>query len=340
MILVTGGTGLLGSHVIVQLLVAGKHIRATHREGSNLNAVQKTAAYYNIDLKKHLDQLEWVQADLLDINELNDAFEGVKQVFHCAAVVGFSPDTSSAVLYDNPTSTANVVNIALDHKIDKLVYASSVAALGRKTDHDYINEDSDWVESKNNSDYAKGKYRAEMEVWRAIQEGLNAVIVNPSIIIGPGNWKSGSSGMFGVVARGLKYYTQGANAYVDVRDVSEIMIKLLNSTISSERFIVAAENISYKKFFEFIAAGFQIKAPDIKIGPKLSEWVWRLEWLRSKLFRSKPFITKETARTAQKTYYYENEKVKKALNFNFRRVEDSVKEICDFYYKDLKETKN
>lgn len=335
MILVTGGTGLVGSHLILQLLQDGEKIRATHRANSDLNNVAKTAFYYNIDFDSLKDNLEWVQVDLLDVITLHEAFEGIKTVYHCAAIVSFHPKAVSALLNDNPASTANVVNLALENKVEKLVYVSSVAALGRKAEHEYITEQSDWVESKNNSNYAKGKYKAEMEVWRAIQEGLNAVIVNPSIIIGPGNWRKGSSAMFRLMAHGLKYYTLGTNAYVDVRDVVDIMVKLMRSDIAEERFIVAAENLSYKKFFEFIAEGFEIRPPHRKVSPMLSEFLWRMERLRTMLFGGKPFITRETSRTAQKTYYYDNSKVKKVLDYEFRRVEDSIKDICDYYKMDV-----
>lgn len=336
MVLVTGGTGLLGSHLIINLLQKGIKLRATCRETSNRDAILKTAEYYNIDLSPVIQNLEWFEADLLDIVALAKAFEGIKEVYHCAAVVSFNPSDSKLVLLDNVASTANMVNLSLDFKIRKFVHTSSVASLGRKAENQKIDESSDWLESKNNSNYAKGKYASEIEVWRGTQEGLNAAIVNPCIIIGPSNWKSGSAAMFTTVANGLKFYTQGTNAFVDVRDVAEIMVKLMESDISEERFVVAAENVSYKNFFEFIAEGLGIPAPSKKVGSTLSEIAWRLEWLKSKLFGSKPVITRETARTAQKTYFYDSSKVKERLNFEFRNVKESVLEIAKFYLKDSK----
>lgn len=336
MVLVTGGTGLLGSHLIVSLLQKGLKIRATCRKNSSKDAILKTAAYYNIDLNPYLKNIEWVEADLLDIVTLANAFEGVLDVYHCAAVVSFNPSDSKLVLADNVTSTANMVNLAIDFKVRKFVHTSSVASLGRKAENQNIDENSDWLESKNNSNYAKGKYASEIEVWRGTQEGLNAVIVNPSIIIGPSNWKNGSSAMFNTVAKGLKFYTGGSNAFVDVRDVAEIMIRLMESDLSEERFIVAAENVSYKNFFEFIAEGLGIPAPANKVGSTLSEIAWRLEWLKYKLSGKKPMITKETARTAQKTYIYDNAKIKKSLGFEFRDLKESVLEIAKFYQADTK----
>lgn len=336
MVLVTGGTGLLGSHLIVNLLQRGIRLRATCRDNSDKNAVLKTAKYYNIDLSPFLQNLEWFEADLLDIVALAKAFEGVEEVYHCAAVVSFNPADSKLVLADNVTSTSNMVNLAIDFKIRKFVHTSSVASLGRKAENQNIDENSDWLESKNNSNYAKGKYASEIEVWRGTQEGLNAVIVNPSIIIGPSNWKNGSAAMFTTVAKGLKFYTQGTNAFVDVRDVAKIMIKLMESDISEQRFVVAADNVSYKNYFEFIAEGLGVSAPNKKVGSTLSEIAWRVEWLKFRLFGIKPVITKETARTAQKTYFYDNSKVKETLNFEFRDVKESVLEIAKFYLEDSK----
>lgn len=334
MVLVTGGTGLLGSHLVLNLLQSGKRVRALSRKNSDKGRIEKTASYYNISTDGLLENLEWVEADILDLVDLNDVFTDVEEVYHCAAKVSFDPRDAQKMLEDNPKGTANVVNLSLEHKVKKLVYVSSVASLGRKSENEYITEDSDWVESKNNSNYAKSKYRAELEVWRAVQEGLNAVIVNPCIILGPGGWKQGSSGLFHTIANGFKYYTLGTNAYVDVRDVVKAMTLLMASPIKQDRFIIAGENLSYKKFFEYVAAGFEVAAPSKKVSAALSNFLWRLERVRTALFGGKPFITKETAHTAQKTYYYDNSKVKKALDFEFIRIEDSVKEICSFYQKD------
>lgn len=334
MVLVTGGTGLLGSHLIINLLQSGEKIRAICRPHSDREIIKRTAAYYQIDISAFIQNLEWFEADLLDIVALEPAFVGIEDVYHCAAVVSFNPKDSKMVLEDNVTSTANMVNIALDYPIRKFLHTSSVASLGRKAENKVIDENSDWVESKNNSNYSKGKYASEIEVWRASQEGLNVVIINPCIIIGPGNWNNGSSAMFNTVAKGLKYFTSGTNAFVDVRDVAKAMIQLMKSDIKEERFVVAAENISYENFFNYIAQGLGVNPPKKRVGRFLSELAWRIEWLKFKLFGIKPLITKETARTAQKTYLYSSEKLQERLGFTFRKIEDSAKEIAKFYLSD------
>jgi nucleoside-diphosphate-sugar epimerase len=334
MVLVTGGTGLLGSHLILQLLKNKEKVRAIHRKGSDLSLLETVASYYQIDFKNLQHLLEWVEADILDPIALDEAFKGVDYVYHCAAIVSFDPRDADKMLSENPRGTTHVVNTALEHKVKKLVYASSVAALGRKSENEYIHEECDWIESKHNSNYAKSKYRAELEVWRATQEGLKAAIVNPSIILGPGNWKKGSSALFRTIANGFKYHTLGTNAFVDVRDVVDIMVRLMQSDINEERFIVAGENLSYKKFFAFIAKGFGIRPPSKQVSPLLSAITWRLERVRTFLFGTKPLITRETAHTSQRTYYYDNSKVRERLNFTFRTIEDSTKEICGYYESD------
>ncbi len=333
MILVTGGTGLLGSHLIRQLLREGKKVRATFRKGSDRSVLEKALEYYKPDPPEILENLEWQEADLLDVTVFEKLLEGVTQVYHCAALVSFDSSDQDKLMEVNPTITANLVNATLDFPIEKLVHVSSVAALGRKSQSGHIDEKSSWVDGKQNSVYAKSKYLSELEVWRGIQEGLNAVIVNPSIILGAGHWTQGSSALFHTIAGGFKYYTLGANAYVDVRDVVSIMIRLMESDIKGERFVVAAENISYKKFFEYVAHSLGVKTPHKEVQPWLSGIIWRIEKLRSFFTGKKPVVTRETARTAQSTYYYENDKVKKQLQFEFRPVKETVRDITHEYRK-------
>ncbi|HAD98430.1 MAG TPA: hypothetical protein DCG19_13550 [Cryomorphaceae bacterium] len=335
MILVTGGTGLLGSHLIFELLKQGKRVRATHRPGSDTSSVENTIRYYRSP-GELIQNLEWVEADLLDITCYYTIMEGVTELYHCAALVSFDSSDSADLLEKNPAMTANVVNAALEMNVRKMVYVSSVAALGRKADAEYINEDSEWVPGQHNSVYARSKYRAELEVWRGIQEGLNAVIVNPSIILGPGNWQQGSPALFHTIAKGFKYYTLGTNAYVDVRDVAEVMIRLMESEVSGQRFVVAAENLSYKKFFEYVAESLEVKAPNTEVLPRMSAIIWRMEKLRSFITGKKPVVTRETAHTAQHTYYYDSNKIKKTLGFEFRPVRETVEDMARHYRKWLK----
>ncbi|MEQ9263066.1 MAG: NAD-dependent epimerase/dehydratase family protein [Owenweeksia sp.] len=339
MILVTGGTGLLGAHLIYDLLKKGEKVRATCRKNSDTGAVERTILYYRSNAAELLTNLEWEEADLLDVTALDAVFKGVEEVYHCAALVSFDSADSKDLLKMNPVMTANIINIALDKGIRKMIYVSSVAALGRKAEAEYINEDSEWVPGKQNSVYARSKYRAELEVWRGIQEGLNAAIVNPCIIIGPGDWEKGSTALFHTIAKGFKYYTLGTNAYVDVRDVVESMIRLMESPVSGQRYVVASENLSYKKFFEYIAESLNVRTPYKEVQPWMSAVLWRLEKVRSFLSGRKAVITKETSETAQRTYYYDNGKIKKELGFEFRPVTQTIADMARHYRKWQKQKK-
>ena len=333
-ILVTGATGLLGSHVLYQLLQSGNKVRATYRSEGKRKKVSHIFSYYTDKPEELLQGVSWIKADLVDVSEVEDVMEGVSQVYHCAALVSFDDRDDKALMETNPKVTANIVNTALDFKVGKLVYVSSVAALGRATQGKPIDEKAQWVESANNSVYAKSKYLAELEVWRGVEEGLDAVIVNPSIILGPGEWESGSAAVFHTIGKGFKFYTKGVNAYVDARDVAEVMLKLMKSDISSERFVIVGENVSYKDLFKAIADEMGVPAPNIYAKPWMGNIVWRLEKVKSIIFGGKPVITKATARTAHQHNYYDNQKVRKALDFEFRPLDTTIREFCRFYKSD------
>ncbi len=315
MILVTGGSGLLGSELLKQLLTKGHQVRAIYNK-TPLPILQA-------------DNLQQIQCNILDITTLAEAMVGVQQVYHCAAIVTFNPARKKELFKINIEGTANVVNAALDAGVKKMVYVSSVAALGRIRDNETINEEMTWTEETSNSNYGQSKYLAELEVWRGIGEGLEAVMVNPVIILGNGDWNTGSSQIFKSVYDEFPWYTEGVTGFVDVKDVVKAMIALMESNISSERFIISAENRSYRDLFNLIAKGFGKKMPTKKVTPFIAKIVWRLEALKSKFTGKDPLITKETALTALTTVYYDNSKLKRFLpEFTYRRIEETVEEIC------------
>ena len=326
MILVTGGTGLLGSYLVHDLISSGKKVRAIKRITSDTSSIEKL--FRDTPLS-----IEWVDGDVLDIFSLQEAMKDVTHVYHCAAVVCFNPSAFDDMMKINVEGTANVVNAALDTGVKKLCYVSSIAAIGRAKNGEAITEDTEWEPSGNNSVYAISKYAAECEVWRAIAEGLDAVIVNPSVIIAA----RGISGkMFEQVQKGLKFYTEGVNGFVDVRDVAKAMLRLMDSEIKNERFILNAENCSYRNVFAEIADNMGKPRGTMKANPFLAEIAWRVEALRSLLTGSKPLITKETARTANKKYFYSSEKIKKATAMEFIPVKQSVKYACEVFLKNMK----
>ncbi len=325
---------MLGAHLIVKLLQEGEHVRATYRNEKSQNLTRKILSYYLTDVHAAWQNIEWVQLDLLDVSALGDALLGIDEVYHCAALVSFDPKDAQRLLDENTEVTANVVNCCLANKIGKLAHVSSVAALGRKPGVDSINENNEWVESKHNSAYAKSKYLSELEVWRGIEEGLNAVIVNPSIIMGAGDWGAGSAALFGRVASGFKFYTNGVNGYVDARDVANVLFQLMKSDISAERFVLAAENKSYREVFWAIADSLKTKKASIEAKPWMGEIVWRLEVARSRIFGGTPLVTRDTARTSHQHNYYSSDKVKKQLNYSFRDLERTIADMAQLYQKE------
>ena len=185
MIVVTGGTGLVGAHLLYDLCKKHEHVRALKRQNSDLKQVKKTFFYYSHDAENLFQKIEWVNADVTDYFSLEDAFKDAKQVYHVAAMVSFHEKDNRKMMEINVKGTANVVNAALHHKIEKLCYVSSIAALGRPDANELATEETPWKDSDKSTAYSISKYKAELEVWRGIEEGLNAVIVNPSVILGP-----------------------------------------------------------------------------------------------------------------------------------------------------------
>lgn len=334
MILVTGATGLVGSHLLYNLCTTHKVIRATKRKHSDTELVKKVFSYYTDKSEILFEKIEWVNADLLNFCELEDAFKDITKVYHCAAWVSFSPKHKHKMIQNNVESTANIVNLCLTNNIKKLCHVSSVAAIGRTENSTIINENSPWFEGPENSSYAISKYNSELEVWRGTEEGLHAVIVNPSIILGPGNWTKGSSTIFHQTAKGMPFYTTGTNGFVDVRDVVKAMTELMESEIHSERFILCSESIPFKQLFDYIADAMGKKRAHIKVGGFLNALGWRLAKIISVFTRKTPALTKETARAGNGISIYENDKIKTALNFEFTPVAQSCNDFSKMYDND------
>jgi nucleoside-diphosphate-sugar epimerase len=334
MVLVTGGTGLLGSHLLFELLHRGEKVRAIYRDQSRMNIVRKIFSYYTVDADDLFDRIAWFKADLLDLGSLEDALVGITQVYHAGAIVSFRPKDYQEMLRINIDGTANLVNLCIGTSPMQFCFISSVATLGR-ADHDGISdEETYWKPSRKNSIYSISKYGAEREVWRGIEEGLNALIVNPSVILGPGFWGDGNSGLFTRVWKGLKFYTNGINGFIDVRDVAAAMIDLMNRDYSRERFILSSGNCTYREVVGLMARYLNKPAPFIHVPPAMAQMAWRIERVRSLVTGTPPNVTRETATTASQVYRYSNEKVQKAIHFNFRSVEESIRDTCTLFLKD------
>lgn len=317
MILITGCNGLIGSFIARKFLREGYSIRAIRRQKSNMQLVK--------DIEH---AIEWVEGDILDPLFLTKALTGIDTVIHAAAIVSFSPADHENMFKVNIEGTSNIVNACLTKNIRKLYYISSIAALGRNKQSSLINEEAQWESSAINSVYAETKHLAELEVWRGIAEGLQAVIVNPSIVLGPGDWDKSSTRLFKYIWEENPFYTEGCMNYVDVRDVADIIFRLINSEISSERFILNAGSISFRELFNKIAEQLEKKKPSIHIMPWMAAIAWRIERLRSLLTGSNPLITQETALLAQTSFAYDNSKIRRTLPYTFRNLDDSIAWTC------------
>lgn len=337
MILVTGGTGLLGAHLLLELAKQGKEIRALKRPSSKLDYVKLIFDHYTDNSDELLGRINWVEGDVLDIISLAEAMQDVEYIYHVAAVVSFHKKDQHQMMQANVEGTANMVNVALDKSVRKFCYVSSIASLGRAEHNGLIDEHTKWASAKENSQYGISKYRAEREIWRGIEEGLDAVVVNPSVILGLANPDSGSTQIFATMWNGLKFYTTGVNGFVDVRDVVKVMIQLMDSNIRNEGFVVSAENLSYKDLFWKIADIYDKPRPRIRVTKILSGLAWRAFKVFSLFTGKTPLITRETAITALEEFRYSNEKVRKNLNFEFidirKTIEDVGKSVQKYYLK-------
>jgi dihydroflavonol-4-reductase len=317
MILVTGATGFLGSELARQLVQQGNSIRCTKRGSSVIPKILST----------YQQQIQWVDADMMDIFALEDALEGVTQVYHCAAWVSLRQADKQPMIRANVTGTANVVNLCTQLGI-RLLHVSSIAAIGTALAGEMITENNHLEETTENDGYAISKLESEMEVWRGIAEGLNAVIVNPSLIIGPNAGTEGSGQLFEIVRKGFKFYTTGTGGFVDVEDVAKCMITLMNGSIQAERYIISAENLTYKTVVTDIANNFGIKPPATLATPWMMGLAWRGSAIVAALTGKAPAIDKISAQTASQTRVYDNSKIKVAIGIEFKPIDKTVKEVC------------
>ena len=315
-ILVTGATGFVGAYLLRYLLAEGyTNIRAMRRKSSNMALVAEIE-----------DKVEWVVGDILDIIFLEEVFKGVKQVYHSAAVISMAPADEAMMRQVNIEGTANVVNAALYAGIEKMVFLSSIASIGRTKNVIHIDEKTRWEESKYNSSYAISKMQAEQEVWRGIAEGLNAAIINPGVILGSGFWMQGTCVTFSQVWKGLMVYPGGASGYVDVRDIARMCITLMEKEVKSERYIAVGENLSYQQLFTMVAQSLGKKPPMIKLPVWLGEIAWRLIWVFSAITRIKPMLTKEMVQLTARTYIYDSSKSVEQLGFKYTPIKQCVEQ--------------
>lgn len=335
MILITGGTGLLGSHLIYQLICMDEKVRVLIRNHTSKNKLTHLIKNIYGMLPKQFNKLDFVVGDINNCYTLKEAFKDVRYVFHCAAKVSLGGNSQKEMMETNIRGTANIVNACLQYNTEKLIHVSSIAAIDSSSKTKVlIEENSGWPTSKD-LDYAYSKTESEFEIWRGISEGLNAVIVNPSVIIGEGEFGSGSGMLFNQVYKGLRYYTKGITGFVDVTDVASIMIKLMKSKFLGERYIISAENLTYKEFFSMVAEALNVKSPSRYANKFKTEIAWRFEKINSFIMMKKPTLTKKAARTSHEIARYSSHKITKSLEFTFTPINDTISRVANYYLRNL-----
>ena len=329
MILVTGGTGLVGSHLLYFLLKENKQVRAIHRKNSNIESVKKVFALYTSEVDSFYKKIDWVEANIIDVPALAAAFEGVTKVYHCAALVSFDPSKFRILKKTNIEGTANIVNFCLANNIEKLCFVSSVATFGSTLNGSLITEETQWNPEEKNSVYAISKYGGEMEVWRGTQEGLDAVIVNPGIILGTSP-DDGSSGIFMALgSSGIPFYSSGGIGIVDVKDVVKAMVLLMDSTIKNEQFILVSENITYKDLLSKTAILFGKKPPTKKLSKGIMLFLSGMDWLLNVFFGRKRRLIKATVNSMFTTSFYDASKIKSSFDFQFKTLSETLERIVN-----------
>lgn len=331
MILITGGTGMIGAHIAYRLTSQGERVRALKRPGSSIADTEKIFRFYSTNADELLKRIEWIEGDILDVFSLEDAMCDATHVYHSAAVVSFDPRERDYMLKVNAEGTSNVVNVALEQGVKKFCHVSSVAALGRTIDMKNIGEDTWWKNDPANSWYAISKYSAEREVWRATEEGMDVVIVNPSVVIGPGNATRSSNAIFSMAKKGFSWYTAGSGGFVDARDVADACVKLMQSDVVNQRFVLNAMNMTYCEFAGKILKRFGHKPATNEVGRFTLGVMWRLNKITSLFSGKSPRITKESAASVSEVVSFSGEKIKSLLDFDYRDIDETLDEVSMYY---------
>ncbi len=327
--LVTGGTGIVGAHLIDALLTQGRSVRALHRAGSDREMLRRILRFYHADGDARFDRIQWVEGDLLDVGSLRDAMVGVERVFHCAALVSFDPRDREALFTHNITGTANVVNAMLANGVKQLCHVSSTATVGFRPNGASNNEDVPFKQDKYASPYAISKDGAELEVQRGIAEGLHAVKVNPCVVIGPGAAGRSTMTMIERMRSGSRFFPRGSNAVVDARDVATAMLRLMDEGENGARYLLIGENLTYERLFGLLATSAGKSQPAMRLRPWMLELAWRAESLRT-LFGGRPLITRISARTASRTRNYDGSRARELLKMEFRNADAAVANVAAF----------
>ncbi|MBN1926152.1 MAG: SDR family NAD(P)-dependent oxidoreductase [Prolixibacteraceae bacterium] len=334
-VLVTGATGMVGARLVFDLLQNGCTVRALYRNPERIEQFRTNISYYASEADKLTELVEWVQTDILDYPSLFDALQDIDFVYHCAAMVSFKHSEKNAMYETNIQGTANLVNACLESGAKKICHVSSIAALGRIEDGEWITEETAWIPEKKHSGYSISKFHSEMEIWRGINEGLEAVIVNPSVILGPGDWDNGSPVFFKQIYKGMLFYTRGGTGFVDVRDVTSAMLLLTDEknweNAKNNRFLINSSNHSYQHLFTSIAKTLNVKPPFIRVTKPMMEIAWRLALLAGFFSGRDPLVTRDSVQGACKRTYFDGAKISRLFKFDYRPFDESIAYIGNIF---------
>jgi dihydroflavonol-4-reductase len=337
MIYVTGGTGMLGAHLLYRLTKSGYQVRALKRETSNLNQIKKIFSYYSSEeeAEQLLAKIEWADGDLLDRDSIKLHLKGVNFIIHAAAMVSFSRRDRNAMLHNNVEGTANLVDLARESGINRFCHVSSTSALGNPPEGVPASEEHVWNNSRKRTAYGKSKFLSEMEVWRGMNEGMEVLIVNPGVIIGPGNWDTGSPQLFKTIWNGFQFYTEGGTGFVDVLDVSEAIVSMIDQPqweiVRNQRYVLVARNVKFREFFNLVADNLGKKRPTIPAGDWLLAIAWRLALIVSWFSSSRPAITRDSVNGSNQMSDYDGSHITRLIPFQYRTVEESVGRVAKIF---------
>jgi dihydroflavonol-4-reductase len=333
--LITGGTGFLGSHLAALLLKKQEEVSILKRPSGNTVETELIFRYHFGEESHHyLKKISFIPGNITEASSLKKAMPGVKHVYHCAAVVSFYRKDLVAMQEINVRGTETLINVLADYPIEKLCHVSSISALGRSSNDALTNEQTMWENHGQNSAYAISKYKAELEVWRGIAEGLPAFIVQPGIILGPGLWNKGTCKLFTLVDNGLKFFTHGVSGYIDAEDAAEVMIRLTQSNFQNDRFLLVSENLSYKDLLKMIADSIGKTSPTIHAGYYARKLLVMADAIRAGITGKPSTYSKDFARVAGSVSRYDASKIKEALSYRFRPINDTIMQTGQFYQKE------